>query len=59
MMDQESVYLVLDYDGYKVVANSGGAQMVVAGPCMTMDEALRQAFVNRGRPVAIRLTPVN
>jgi hypothetical protein len=55
-MESEATYLVLDWDGFKIVVNSGGAQMTIAGPCLSVDEALRQAMMSRnGQPVAIRL----
>lgn len=56
MMEQESTYLVCDYNGFRIVMNSGGAQMTIAGPCLTVDEALRQAMQERGgQPIAIRV----
>lgn len=55
-MESEATYLVCDWDGFKIVTNSGGAQMTVAGPCSTVDDALKQAMLARnGNPVAIRV----
>lgn len=58
MMEPEATYLVVDAEGFKIVMNSGGAQMVIAGPCRTVDEALIQAFRVRGyNPIALRVVP--
>ena len=56
-MEPESVYLVVDYDGYRVVATSGGAQTTLAGTSPYLDEVLRQALYSRGGPIAVKLTP--
>ena len=59
MMEAEGTYLVYDpYEGFKVVMNSGGAQMQLSSGCKTVDEALRAASQARNfGPVAIRIVP--
>ena len=58
MNQGDGVYIVVDFSGFKVVGQQDGMQTTLAGPCWSLEEALKLAIQTRnGNPIAIKLSP--